>query len=113
MTTTPAVLIKPKLAEITETVQYTSDNCKTAIDKFTAVNTGGSNATLTVHLVSAGGAAAGAVNAISKTLTPAGTPGAEWPFPLIVGHNMDAGDTISTIASANTISIRASGRQFT
>lgn len=109
MTTTPAVLIKPKLAEATETQQYLSDNCKTAIDKFTAVNTGASNATLTVHLVSSGGAAAGAVNAFSKTLAP----GASWPFPDLVGHLLDLGDTISTIASAATISIRASGRQFT
>lgn len=113
MTTTPAVLIKPKLAEIAETQQYLSDGCITAIDKFTAVNTGAANATITVHLVSAGGAAAGAVNAFSKVLTPTGTPGAEWPFPLLPGHLLEAGDSISTIASAATVSIRASGRKFT
>lgn len=115
MTTTPKVLIAPKLAEIAETLQYpltAADSVKTAIDKFTAVNTGAANATLTVHLVPAGGAA-GPANAFSKTLTAAGTSGASWPFPDIVGHVLEAGDSISTIASAATISIRASGRQFT
>lgn len=108
MTTTPKVLIPPKLAETAETTQYTSDNCKTAIDKFTAVNTGGANATLTVHLVPSGGAAA-VSNAIAKTIAP----GVTWAFPELVGHLLESGDVISTIASANTISIRASGRQFT
>jgi hypothetical protein len=109
MTATPAVLIKPKLAETAETVQYTSDNCKTTIDKFTAVNTGGANATLTVHLVSSGGAAAGVVNAFVKTLAP----GASWPFPDLIGHIMEPGDTISTLDPSGAVAIRASGRQFT
>jgi hypothetical protein len=109
MTTTPAVLIKPKLAEASEAQQYLSDGCRTSIDKFTAVNTGASNATLTIHLVSAGGAVAGPANAFSKTLVP----GASWPFPDVVGHVLESGDMISTLASAATISIRASGRKFT
>lgn len=111
MTTTPKALIQPKLAEIIETVQYpitAADGVKTAIDKFTAVNTGADNATITVHLVPKGGAA-GPANAFSKTLPPGGS----WPFPNIVGHVLEAGDFISTIASVATISIRASGRQFT
>lgn len=111
MTTTPKVLIQPKLAEVAETVQYpltAADSAKTSVDKFTAVNTGAANATLTVHLVPAGGAAA-ASNAFTKVVPP----GTTWTFPEIVGHVLEAGDVISTIASANTISIRASGRQFT
>lgn len=111
MTTTPRVLIQPKLAEITETTQYpltAADSTKTAIDKLTAVNTGADNATITVHLVPKDGAA-GPANAFSKMLPPSGS----WPFPDVVGHVLEAGDSISTIASAATISIRASGRQFT
>jgi hypothetical protein len=108
VTTIPKVLIQPKLAEAAETPQYTSDGVKTTIDKFTAVNTGAANATLTVHLVPAGGAT-GLANAFSKTLTP----GASWPFPDLVGHVLEAGDSISTIASVAGISIRSSGRQFT
>lgn len=111
MTTTVKVLIQPKLAETAETVQYpttTADAVKTSIDKLTAVNTSGANATITVHLVPSGGAA-GPANAFSKTLAP----GASWPFPEVVGHVLEAGDAISTIATAAGVSIRASGRQFT
>lgn len=111
MTTTPKTLIEGKLAETVETAQYpltAAESVKTAIDKFTAVNTGAGTATLTVHLVPAGGTA-GPANAFSKALPP----GASWPFPDIVGHVLEAGDSISTIASATGISIRSSGRQFT
>ena len=108
MTTTPKTLIESKLAETAQTPQYTSDNCRTAIDKFTAVNTGAANATLTVHLVPAGGAAADS-NKFTKTIPPGGS----WPFPDIVGHILESGDVISTISSAVGVSIRASGRQFT
>lgn len=110
MTTTPKVLIDAKFAEAAETVQYTSENGKTAIDKFTATNRSANPATLTVRLIPSGGAAAES-NAVSKTIQP----GQTWPFPdSLVGHNMEAGDRISTLASAaNAISIRASGRVFT
>lgn len=109
MTTTPKVLFESKLAEAVETTQYTSDNCKTAIDKLTATNISGTVATITVHLVPPDGAPDSS-NAFVKHLVPAQT----WPFSEIVGHNMEAGSKISTIAgAANAISIRASGRQFT
>jgi hypothetical protein len=111
MTTTPKVLIQPKLAETTETKQYPltpADGVKTSIDKLTAVNTGSANVTITVHLVPFG-ESAGPANAFPKTLAP----GASWPFPDVVGHVLEVGDSISTIASAATVSIRASGRQFT
>jgi hypothetical protein len=109
MTTTIAALIEAKFAENAETVQYTSTNCKTAIDKLTATNITGSNATLTVHMVPAGGAAATS-NAIVKTITP----GQTWPFPEVVGHSLEAGDFISMIAgTASAIWIRSSGRKFT
>jgi hypothetical protein len=111
MTTTPKNLIPPKFAEDTETVQYpltAADSVKTLIDKFTAVNTGGSNATLTVHLIPPSGTA-GPTNAFSKIIAP----GASWPFPDVVGHVLEAGGSISTIATAATISINVSGRQVT
>lgn len=112
MTTTPKVLIPSKFSEAVDTPQYpltAADTCRTAIDKFTATNRSAANATLTVHLVPAGGAVAES-NAISKVIAP----GATWTAPEIVGHNMELGDSISTIASvADAISIRVSGRQFT
>lgn len=109
MTTTIKALIEAKFAESAETPQYTSDNCKTAIDKFTATNITGANATLTVHVVPSGGGPVTS-NAIVKVIAP----GATWTFPEIVGHSLEAGDFLSTLAStANAIWIRASGRQFT
>jgi hypothetical protein len=111
MTTTPAVLIAPKLAENSTTLQYTSDNCTTAIDKFTAVNVTGSNATITVYLVEPDGSASSA-NTITLTKTVA--PGRPWLMPEAVGHMLNIGGTIWTNAgTASAISIRASGRRFT
>ena len=108
MTTTPKALFEAKFAEATETVQYAANNCKTSIDKLTATNTGVANETITVHLLPPAGAAA-ASNAIVKQLAP----GVTWPFPEIVGHYLEAGGAISTIAStANKIWIRGSGREF-
>lgn len=110
MTTTPKVLIEPKLAENALTKQYESDNCKTAIDKLTAVNVTGSNATITFHLVEPGGTATSS-NALDPVTV---APGKGWPFPLAVGHMLEAGGSIWSIAgTASAISIRASGRQFT
>ena len=109
MTTTIAALINAKFAEAAETPQYTSTNCKTAVDKFTATNISGANATLTVHIIPVGGAA-GPSNAVIKTIAP----GVTWTFPEIVGHSLESGDVLSTVASvASAIWIRASGRQFT
>lgn len=109
MTTTTKVIIPPKLAEAVDTEQYKSEDCITTIDKFTATNSGGSNVTLTVHLVPSGGASA-AANAFAKTIAP----GTTWPFPELVGHAMERGDTIRTTASAaGAVAIRASGRQIT
>lgn len=109
MTTTPKVLIESKIAEGAETTQYTASNCKATIDKFTATNTGASSAILTVHLVTSGGTVA-AAHPIAKTLQP----GQTWPFPELVGQNLESGDQISTLAPAGSaISIRSSGREFT
>lgn len=109
MTTTPKVLFESKLAESAETVQYTATNCKASIDKLTAANVSGANVTLTVHLVPPAGAA-GPANAIIKQIAP----GTTWPFPSVIGHILEAGGAISTIASvAGAVSIRASGREFT
>lgn len=111
MTTTPKALIDAKFAEAAETVQYPSTDCKTSIDKFTATNVTAANATIAVRLVPAGGVA-GPLNTITYTKTIA--PGACHTFPELVGHILESGDSISTLAgTADAIVIRASGRQFT
>lgn len=109
MTTTAAVLINFKFAEATQITQYTSTTCKTIIDKLTATNNSAAIATLTINLV-ASGTAPTAENAIKKDIAP----GTTWPFPEIVGHMLEAGGMISTLASiAGVIEVRASGRKIT
>jgi len=102
------VLIAPKTAENAQTTQYTSTNVTTIIDKFTATNYTATAATLSVNLVTTGGAA-GNDNLIVKTKTL--QPSETYSFPELVGHNLLAGGFISTIAgTASAINIRASGR---
>lgn len=110
MGTTPAVLFEAKLAEIVDTLQYSSDNCATAIDKITAVNVTALIATITAYLVAPGGAV-GAANTI--TITKSVAPGIPFLFPEIVGHILASGGSIWTKAgTVNAISIRGSGRKI-
>lgn len=103
------VLIPAKIAENTQTTQYTATNVSTIIDKFTATNYSGSAATLSINLVTQFDAA-GNQNLIvkTKTLQAAET----YTFPEIVGHVLAPGGFISTIAgTASAINIRSSGRE--
>lgn len=110
MSVTPKVLIPAKLAEVAETTQYTAPTgIRTIIDKFTGTNVTGVAATMTVRIVTVGGAA-GASNTItlSKTIQPSDS----YTFPEVVGHILGPGDFISTAAgTAASISTRASGRE--
>lgn len=111
MTVTVKVLIPAKQAENVQTTQYTASNCKTIIDKFTATNTSASNASISVNLVTSGGSP-GTSNLITDTRNIA--PDETYTFPELVGHSLEAGGFISTIASAATsLTIRASGREIT
>lgn len=111
MTVTVKVLIPAKQAENVQTTQYTANNCKTIIDKFTATNTSASNVSISVNLVTSGGSP-GTSNLIVDTRNIA--PDETYPFPDLVGHSLEPGGFISTIASAATsLTIRASGREIT
>lgn len=104
------VLIAPVAAAAAQTTQYTAVGLKATIDKFTAINTGAAAADLSVHLVQNGSAAAAGNMVVKKTLAV----GETYTFPEVVGHNIDPGGFISTIATAaNSIYIRASGREAT
>lgn len=103
------VLIPAKIAESSQTTQYTATNVFTIIDKFTATNYDTSARTISVNLVT-GFDNAGNQNLIvkAKTLLPSET----YTFPELVGHILAPGGYISTLASAATaINIRASGRE--
>ena len=104
------VLIPAKIAENTQTTQYTAQNVSAIIDKFTATNYSASAATLSVNLVTQFDSS-GNQNLIikSKTLLPSET----YTFPELVGHVLQPGGFISTIASAaSAINIRSSGREI-
>lgn len=108
MTTTLKAIIESKFAENALTTQYTANLAQVQIDKFTATNVSASNANITVHLVPSGGTA-GASNIITQTRVLA--PGEDFGFPAIVGHILESGDFIATLASAaSAIVIRSSAR---
>jgi hypothetical protein len=104
------VLIPAKIAEATQTTQYTATNVSTIIDKFTATNYDTTARTLSVNLVTQFDNA-GNQNLIVKTKTL--LPSETYTFPELVGHVLASGGSISTIASsASAINIRASGREI-
>lgn len=104
------VLIPAKIAENSQTTQYTATNVSTIIDKFTATNYSASAATLSVNLVTQFDSA-GNQNLIIKTKTL--LPSETYTFPELVGHVLQPGGYISTIAgTASAINIRSSGREI-
>jgi hypothetical protein len=111
MTVTVKVLIPAKIAENSQTTQYTANNVTTIIDKFTATNYSATAATISVNLVTVAGSA-GNANLIVKTKTL--QPSETYTFPEIVGAALSVGDFISTIAgTASAINIRSNGREIT
>ena len=111
MTVTAKVLIPAKIAESSQTTQYTATNVTTIIDKFTATNYSAGAVTISVNIVTSGGSA-GNDNLITKTKSL--QPAEVYTFPEIVGQILAPGGFISTIASAATsVNIRASGREVT
>lgn len=110
MTVSLKVLIPAKNAEASQTTQYTAVNVKAMIDKFTATNTTAGALTLSVNLVTLADTA-GAQNTVVKTKNLAA--GESYTFPEVVGHTLEPGGFISTLASATGICIRASGREVT
>ena len=111
MTVSVRVLIPSKVAEATQTTQYTASGVKTIIDKFTATNYSASAATLSVNLVTQYDSS-GNQNLTVKTKSLAA--GETYTFPEIVGHYLASGGYISTLAgTGSAINIRCSGREVT
>ncbi len=109
MTVLVKVLIPAKIAEATQTTQYTATGVTTIIDKFTATNYSAVAATISVNLVTVS-FTAGNDNLITKTKTL--QPAEVYTFPELVGQVLSPGAFISTIAgTATAINIRASGRE--
>ena len=105
-------LFTPLQAANAETTQYTAPaGVRTIIDKFTGTNTSGAAVTLTVKLVQSAG-----TPGVANTIVSARSLAVNecYTFPEIVGHVLNPGDFISTLAgAASAITIRASGREVT
>ena len=111
MAVTAQVLIPAKIAENSQTTQYTSTGVTTIIDKFTATNYSAGPVSLSVNLVTSAGSASDANLIVKTKMLQAGET---YTFPEIVGQILAVGGFISTIASAaSSINIRASGRLIT
>jgi hypothetical protein len=109
MAITPKVLIPPKQAEAVQTAQYTATAVKAIIDKFTVTNTSAGNVAISVNLVTVS-ESAGASNLIIDARTIA--PDETYTCPELIGHVLEAGGFISTLAGAATsLTIRCSGRE--
>lgn len=111
MTVNVKAIIPAKDAEAVQTTQYTATVVRAIIDKFTATNYSAAAATISINLVTLATTASDS-NLTVKTKSLAA--GETYTFPEIVGHVLNPGDFISTIASvATSINIRASGREIT
>ena len=111
MTVTVTVLVPAQTINNTQTTMYTATGVTAIIDKFTATNYSAAAATISVNLVTAGGTASNNDLIVkTKTLQPSET----YTFPELVGHVLNPGGFISTIAgTASAINIRVSGRVVT
>jgi hypothetical protein len=108
---TTKVLIAPKIAENSQTTQYTASNCKTIIDKFIATNYSGGTVTFSINLVTVSDTAGNQNLQVKlKSIAPSET----YTFPEIVGRVLEAGGFISTVAgTATALSIACNGREIT
>ena len=102
-------LFPPNQAPNANTTQYTANGVRCIIDKFTGTNTTAGAVSLTVFLVPNAGAA-GVTNTIVSARSLAA--GECYTFPEVVGHVLNAGDFLVTLASAAaSITVRGSGRE--
>jgi hypothetical protein len=110
MTTTVAAIIQSKAVETAEMKQYTSENGKTIIDKFDVCNTTTAAIPFTVRIVPAGGVADATNTLLSAKSIAAGET---YRCPEIVGHALENGDFVSTLAGTAGLTLRTSGRKVT
>ena len=103
------VLIPAKIAEASQTTQYTATNVSAIVDKFTATNYSASAATISINLVTQFDSAGNQNLTIkAKTLLPSET----YTFPELIGQILAPGGYISTLAgTGSAINIRCSGRE--
>ena len=103
-------IIPRKQAEAAQTGQYTADNVKAIIDKFTATNTSASNIVFSCNLIASGDSASDSNLVLdSQTILP----GKTYLCPELVGQTLESGGIISTLCdTASALTISASGREI-
>ena len=111
MTVTVTTLVPAQTANNAHSTVYTATGVTAIIDKFTATNYSATAATISVNLVNPGGTASNDDLIVkTKTLQASET----YTFPELVGHVLNPGGFISTLAgTASAINIRVSGREVT
>ncbi|WP_335956618.1 hypothetical protein [Acinetobacter bereziniae] len=103
-------IIPAKYAENTQTTQFTATTA-TTIDKFTVTNTSAVIAKFSCNLVLKDSIASDSNLVIKEKAINAGET---YVCPELVGHTLESGGLISTLAdTASALSIRASGREIT
>lgn len=111
MTVTVRALVAPKQAEDSQTTQYESINSRAIIDKFTVTNTTGAADTISVNLIPMGGTADDTNLIIDAKSVAAGET---WQSSELIGHVIESGGKLSTIAgAAATLTIAVTGRVIT
>lgn len=110
MTVTVKTLIPSKQVAAAQTTQFTAE-AKTIIDKLTVTNTTANSVTFSLNLIPLGESASASNTIISSKEI---APGETYTCPEVVGHSLEAGGVISTLAgTASALTIRASGREIT
>lgn len=111
MSFTTKVLVPPLLLQATQTPQYTATSVRAVIFKATVTNIDTVARSFSVNLVQSGGSP-GSSNLVidNRTVQPDET----YMCPELVGHALDPGGSISTIASAGgALVFRVSGPEIT
>jgi len=104
-------LIPAKVAENSQTTQYTASACKAILDKCTVTNPTAGAVPFSCNLVPLAGSASAANLIISAKSIAAGET---YRCPELVGQVLEQGGFISTLAgSAAALTIRCSGREIT
>jgi hypothetical protein len=103
-------LVPPVQVAATQSAQYTASAVKAVIDKCTVVNTSSVNVSFSLNIVSSGNTA-GVDNLVIDAVTI--EPNETYMCPETIGHILEAGSFISTLASvATSLTLRISGREL-
>ena len=111
MSINPFNIIPSKLIAAANEIQYTSSSGRTIIDKFTVTNVAAVSVSFSCNLIAYGDSATTANLSVDNRII---APDETYKCPELVGHILENGDKISTIAGAvSSLTVRSSGRLIT